>query len=322
LAFQGRPFQLCPTDADRLIQVRSDSVMWQKERLLNIGLDHLPDACEAVAWLDSDVLFVNDGWIPETLQRLERYPIVQPYEAAVRLPRRAATMNLSILPLGSNEAERDPGVGFLESRGALRGTAMDGHGRPGHCGFAWCGRRELFQRHRFYDRAVVGSGDLYMAAAFLNRWREVEMPTDAMQRDYHHWAEAVALDVRARITYTPGTLLHCWHGHRGYRFYAGRRRLLTWAAFDPAADLALNGDRCWEWNSSKPALHRAVRHYFFLRNEEGSLWRFLRAVLREPVFAGRALFGTWRARFLGWLRPRVIGEAKVRRTAGSHTNHG
>ena len=61
LAFE-EPFELEPTAADILIQRRGESVMWQKERLLNIALDHLPAECEAVAWLDCDVLFSRADW--------------------------------------------------------------------------------------------------------------------------------------------------------------------------------------------------------------------------------------------------------------------
>jgi 5-bromo-4-chloroindolyl phosphate hydrolysis protein len=38
-AFKKQKFELKKEDADKLIQVRSNSILWQKERLLNIGLD-------------------------------------------------------------------------------------------------------------------------------------------------------------------------------------------------------------------------------------------------------------------------------------------
>ena len=42
---------------DKLVQFRSDTVLWHKERLFNLALGHLPDDCEAVCWLDADILF-------------------------------------------------------------------------------------------------------------------------------------------------------------------------------------------------------------------------------------------------------------------------
>jgi len=307
MAFRDDPFQLQAADAHRLIHVRADSVMWQKERLLNIGLDHLPDDCEAIAWVDCDVLFTNPTWIHDARQRLESYPVVQPYEFAVRLGRRSQTMDLTALPLGPEEAQKDVGCGFRVAQGAHRTLSAPDRETLGHCGFAWCGRRAIFQRHRLYDRAILGSGDLYMAAAFLNLSLDRELPTAPMRSDYQRWARALYPDVQGRLSYVPGALLHLWHGSRGHRFYASRQRILARCAFDPGTDLTLNRDRCWEWASTKPALHQAVRRYFSLRNEDGNVWRFARAALRDPVFVGHALLGRWRALGLGWLRRHLPG---------------
>src|SRR6516165_1424185 len=55
-------FALGPEDADVLVQVSGGDVLWQKERLLNVALRHLPDECDSVAWLDCDVIFDNEAW--------------------------------------------------------------------------------------------------------------------------------------------------------------------------------------------------------------------------------------------------------------------
>ena len=36
-------FELEPNDADVLVQLNGGNVMWQKERLLNVGISHLPN---------------------------------------------------------------------------------------------------------------------------------------------------------------------------------------------------------------------------------------------------------------------------------------
>jgi hypothetical protein len=53
------------------------------------------------------------------------------------------------------------------------------------------------------------------------------------------------------------------------RQYASRQLILKTAQFNPAADMSLNRDSCWQWNSDKPELHRAVKEYFWSRKEEG-----------------------------------------------------
>ncbi|MFQ6027631.1 MAG: hypothetical protein ACE5Q6_09085, partial [Dehalococcoidia bacterium] len=80
-------FELRPGDATRLIQLRSDQVMWQKERLLNLALQQLPPECRKVAWLDCDILFDCNNWASLTSQALEAFTLVQPFSKAHYLNR-------------------------------------------------------------------------------------------------------------------------------------------------------------------------------------------------------------------------------------------
>ena len=70
-----------------LLRIRSEHVLWQKERLINVALGHLPKHVKKVAWLDCDILFSNPNWLIETSELLDNYPIVQPFQTANRLPR-------------------------------------------------------------------------------------------------------------------------------------------------------------------------------------------------------------------------------------------
>ena len=59
-AFGKRPFLL--PESDQVLHVRCPSILWQKERLLNVAIDHLPPSSKKVAWLDADVFFENPEW--------------------------------------------------------------------------------------------------------------------------------------------------------------------------------------------------------------------------------------------------------------------
>ena len=37
-------------------------------------------------WLDSDLIFLNDDWVPETAELLDRFPVVQPFGWMTYLP--------------------------------------------------------------------------------------------------------------------------------------------------------------------------------------------------------------------------------------------
>src|SRR5205814_5659479 len=86
-AFDGDPYVFAPSS--KVVHVRSGSVLWQKERLLNVLIQRLPDRCTKVAWVDADILFTNREWAAQTSALLDEYPLVQPYTDVVRLPRGA-----------------------------------------------------------------------------------------------------------------------------------------------------------------------------------------------------------------------------------------
>ncbi|MBM4317211.1 MAG: hypothetical protein FJ116_06995, partial [Deltaproteobacteria bacterium] len=59
LAFNDQPFFI-----EDAIQIRgtNENLMWQKERLLNIALESLPEQIDKIAWLDADIIFKNNSW--------------------------------------------------------------------------------------------------------------------------------------------------------------------------------------------------------------------------------------------------------------------
>src|SRR5688572_16303245 len=62
-------FELADGDADMLVQLNGGNTMWQKERLLNVGIARLPASCHYVAWLDCDIVFDSDAWASEAPRR-------------------------------------------------------------------------------------------------------------------------------------------------------------------------------------------------------------------------------------------------------------
>jgi len=77
LAFDDQPFWI-----DDSIQIRGDSshLMWQKERLLNIGIQSLPPNVDKVAWVDADIIFEDLGWFKKLEERLDYVPFCQVFK--------------------------------------------------------------------------------------------------------------------------------------------------------------------------------------------------------------------------------------------------
>jgi len=84
-SFNHSLYELDEKDADILVRVNAQSRIWQKERLLNIALEHTPKEYTKFCSLDCDIIFQNPSWVIETSKFLDIYPVVQPFEYSYRL---------------------------------------------------------------------------------------------------------------------------------------------------------------------------------------------------------------------------------------------
>lgn len=266
LAFDA-PFELGPADADILIQRRGGAVMWQKERLLNIAIEHLPAECEAVAWLDCDVLFTRPDWPDAALRALETWSLIQPFAAA----------RDRLAPDSSAVGEAAPAAAASWCRGAPLELAFEYDAAGAPCrrlsapGFAWAARRELITRTRLYDACIFGAGDRALIQAATGRIEQEigsRISSPAHAAHYRKWAAPFQRAVAGSIGYVAGEVVHLWHGDfrdRGYRVrFDDFRRL----GFDPERDIALDGAACWRWASDKPELHARAGDLFSARRED------------------------------------------------------
>jgi hypothetical protein len=259
-AFGTAPFTL--PEYETVYRVRSKSVLWQKERLLNLLIDRLPDYYTKVAWVDADILFSNPSWIVDTCDTLDDFAIVQPFVEAARL----GSTGLEI----GDGSERMPSFAYLyhhDPDGVLGPTYWN----HGHTGYAWAARRDCLDRHGLYDACLSGTGDHLMAHAFVGDW----LPNCigiGIDRAYHHfvdWCNKVYPRVRARLGFTEGVAFSLWHGPEEARGYYNAVALLRDVSFDPWSDIALGPTGCWEWSSERPSLHDWARSYFVRRQDDG-----------------------------------------------------
>jgi len=265
LAFSDSEFSLESTQKHPVIRIRADSVLWQKERLLNLALQALPPSFTKVAWLDCDLLFSNPSWLLETSRALEECRLVQPFEAVVRLP-----MGFHVYS-GDGLVYRSFAAVYRAHPTAHLCGNFDIHG---HTGFAWAARRDLLSSIGFYDACIAGSGDHMMAHDACGDWqsscvrRDVGR-TETQANHFRNWAEPFGTAVDGKLHSVAGTVLHLWHGEIQHRRYADRHAELAGFSFDPVADIAIDSSGAWKWNSNKPELHRWARQYFDHRLEDG-----------------------------------------------------
>jgi hypothetical protein len=269
LSFIGG-FALTPNDAEVLVQLDQGDVLFQKERLLNIGFEHLPGSCRAVVWIDCDVVFGTPDWPARLLEALEHYQMVQPFSERYDLPPDVGPDGIASY---TNPPDRLSLMAKI-ARDGLSAADFDTErpplGKPAW-GLVWAARREALDRHGLYDACIFTGGDVAIFCAgfgamdgrFMRRRMNL-----ASHRHYMEWAEPFYRTVGGRVGLLEGPLYHFWHGAIADRRYLACLEELQALGFDPSTDLALTPQKTWRWASDKPQLHAHVRDYFFARNED------------------------------------------------------
>jgi hypothetical protein len=271
LSFTGA-FDLHPGDAETLIQIRGQAVLWQKERLLNIALQAVPASCEGIAWVDCDVIFEKADWPALALRALRDYPLIQLFRTRCNLARTAGSELIDLSRIDSQPVS----LGYKLATGAATPDDLRRSAAPltqgSTAGLAWAARRDLLARLGLYDACILGSTDRIMASAAIG---EFDYGRDAIQMNarqlihYRSWGESFFREIQGKVGYIDGRAFHLWHGTLENRRYRERHEGLRRYAFDPFTDIALDTTGCWRWNTEKPNMHAYIRRYFEERDEDG-----------------------------------------------------
>lgn len=262
-AFGEQAFELPPSAA--VLQVRCETLLWQKERLLNLAASWLPPQCLYVAWLDCDIVFQRKRWARDLVRVLQKYQVAQVFETCVRLEQgNVQGAKPDVVESFASVMARQP-----ESLNAGR---YDMHG---HTGYGWAMRRELFDEVGLYDAAVSGSADHFMAHAIFGIYGfcvHNALKHDHVQiSHFRAWADRFHARVCGSLGTVKGQILHLWHGELADRRYFLRMHDITNHGFDPYTDLAVKSGKPMEWHPSmeKQSLRDYFADYFQSRKEDG-----------------------------------------------------
>ncbi|NBQ71207.1 MAG: hypothetical protein EBU46_21180, partial [Nitrosomonadaceae bacterium] len=256
LAFGDRPFELEP--AENLWQIRTNDVMWHKERLLNLVEKRVPPQYTKIIWTDADLRWPdNPEWFKQTSLTLNWTKIVQPFSEAHYLTEEHA---LEFVKRGAVWAHK------------TGRNAFDFYQH--HPGFVWAARREFFTKFGLYDRPVVGSGDSLMTLALLgqprmvlDKYASVFAICPDLLADFLAWAEPVSKWVNGSVAYLDTVLQHMWHGRTSDRKY--HERLGYVKDLIPARDLITNADGVYCWaDGVAEDLRKKISGYFAVRRED------------------------------------------------------
>ncbi len=247
VAYDGQEFV---NDAAWLkIRATDRNVIWQKERLVNLAAERLPQRFDKIAWIDADMVFWDSRLIEHTCEALESWPVVQMWRRWYRVDAHGAVDQV------------------LESIGYRGETYAAG----GNCspGGALAARRSVFP---LYDRHIVGSGDSMCLEGWIGmeQSRCMKRMNEPMWRHFAEWQREAHAKVGGEIGILPGDAVHLHHGRYSDRKYRERWQPVIDSGYDPARHVRVGDNGLLEWTDSAPeALVEFVRGYFASRNEDG-----------------------------------------------------
>jgi hypothetical protein len=272
LTFNSDDFEIQDEDAEKVIRIKGsdENIMWQKEALLNIALKQLPNDCDKVAWVDSDLVFHNHNWVQDCSELLENFNVIQTFSTALNLKKNSYDPN-NVTHFCNEKIEKyyhslGRGISLFGKEELLKDFDSTYCGIPG---YAWAIRREIIEDvGGFFDQMILGSADLMMAFAFYDcSWNTTNprLPEKLIQKA-ELWENKTSKLTKASVYFCPGIITHLWHGKKSKRNY--RNRWNDFLDFDPSKDIIKSSEGIYSWAPGKGIEQGKAKSYFNSREEE------------------------------------------------------
>ena len=194
--------------------LRSNSLMFYKENLLNLLEATVPQQYTKLVFMDGDIIFGAPDWIDQISQKLETTDIIQPFSDACWL-----------YPDNTRIRCKKNSYGFAMSTGSMNESTPPNKFHPG---FAWAMKRSIFKAiGGLYDKAIAGNGDVMfafsllndMSPAYINRYAPCILDT---WREYNAKVRAL----KPTIGYLAMDVYHLFHGLGRNRQYNSRHEII------------------------------------------------------------------------------------------------
>lgn len=248
-------------DSFKTLTVRSDSIMFHKEKLLARLEQSLPETYTKVCCIDCDIVFARPDWYDAVSAALDERPVVQPFSACHWMGPDLRT------PVMTNPSAVDqlPVIRQAQAQGTTDRL-------NGHPGFAMAMRRGLGLQ---FVWSVVGGGDAVMfrgvnglSGEFVHK--KMRRLVEGALDDYVGRVRGAGLGDMGLVT---GDIWHLWHGPLQTRQYYDRYEKFVEALPASVKDvrdvLVENEDGVWSWRADvKTKLNTMMMRYFSGRDDD------------------------------------------------------
>lgn len=256
LAYGSQKFYITDAKNPRHLQLRTETPLWHKENMINIGIRRLlPPKWKAVAWIDADVEFESGTWALDTLKVLNGYKdIVQVFSHCIDMEKDESAMRIF------------SGFGFQYDKRQPYSKDKTNYWHPG---YGWAMTRKAYDRiGGLYEYGILGSGDNIMSLSILEQGLKgvnVDSTDEYKESILSFQTKMKTL----RLGYVPGVIRHHYHGRKQDRKYTERWRILTDSFYNPREHLTKDAVGLMIPTAACPKeMITQIKEYFYARNED------------------------------------------------------
>ena len=256
MTYGNQKFLVTKPDCPRHLQLRTETPLWHKENMINLGVKNLlPKNYKAFAWIDADVEFENSTWAMDTLKILNgSKDIVQLFSHCCDMAPNMSSMSVF------NSA----GYQFVRNNKYVTGGI-----NYSHPGFAWAMTRKAYERSGgLFDMGILGAGDI------VNLYSLLGTAEQFVGEHYSHEYRHAVSEYQSRITnlrfgYVPGVIRHHFHGSKKNRQYQDRYKILLKYDYNPVMHVKYNKQGIIVPTNAFPQEFKDdIMSYFLERNED------------------------------------------------------
>ena len=216
MVYGNQPFAVTDSDNPRHLQLQTETPLWHKENMINIGVRRLlPENWKAFAWIDADLHFESPSWAQDTLKVLNGHKdVVQLFSHCVNMDRQENTIGICS-GFGYNHCKQRP---KFQPKGTFDYW---------HPGYAWAMTRKAYEQlGGIYELGILGAGDYIIALSLI---KKAELYYGGNREVQLYEEKACGL----RLGYIPGMIRHYYHGSTKNRKYVERTYILRKYKYDP-----------------------------------------------------------------------------------------
>lgn len=244
-----------------IISIKTESLFWKKEQLLNIGIKHLlKKEFEYIAWIDADIVLSDTNWWKRVVYATKFYGVTQIFSHSYKE---------KVHPL---EKERTSSAyqlthtdTCLDLKCILQRKAEPGYGH--------CYHRSFLEKNLLFDLSIIGGGDILNLIGYyynktthdiiLNDRFFLQM-TNSFKNSFVDWCKKNK-KLKHGVGYANVNIKTLFHGNKSDRMYVSREHILSKHKYNPNTDLEIENQI---YKIKNLGIKQDIKHYFHNRNED------------------------------------------------------